>query len=122
MNVNEWNAKIYKDENGNFVEGEKLDDEVLWNEFGIKSWPKFRDACASHLPVKWTEDVRLLLKQTKEELGDKITFDQIKEKWCYLTIYFKAADEQAAKRFNELEQECVQRLIDKGIHPAKGMI
>jgi len=117
FDVNKWNAKIYRDENGEFVEGDKLDDEKLWEEFGIKSGPKFRDACWSGVPVKWTDDVRFLIKQVKDELKDRIEFAQIKEKWCRLTIYFTAKDKEAEKRFVELKRECISKLIEKGIHP-----
>ena len=117
MDVNEWNKKIYREENGEFAEGDRLNDVKLWEEFQIKSGPKFRDACWSGVPVKWCEDVRLLLQQVKSELGDRIEFEQIKEKWCYLTIYFTAKDKEAEKRFLELRGECINRLIEKGIHP-----
>ena len=100
FNVQEWNQKIYKNADGSFVDG------------GM-----FPNRCWSNVPARWAEDVRIFLKQAKDELGDRITFDQIKEKWCHLTVYSTAADEEAKKRLQELEAECVKRLVVKGVHP-----
>ena len=117
MNVDYWNGIIYRNDDGKWAEGERLTPDKLWDEFGIKSGPKFQDACWSDVPVKWTEDVRLFLAQVRKELGDRIEFGQIKEKWCELTVYFTASDKEAGDRLLELKRECVDRLIAKGIHP-----
>lgn len=117
--VDEWNAKIYRNDDGTFVEGNSLSPKELWEEFQIKSGPMFENACRSHIPVKWNDDVRLFLKQVREELGDRISFTQIKEKWCELTVYASAKDDDAENRLRELKKECVDRLIEKGVHPPR---
>lgn len=114
--INEWNEKIYRNEDGSEVEG-RLGADEFWDEFQIKSWPKFRDACAFHIPGKWAEDVREFLTRVRDELGDKVQFAQIKEKFCQLTVYNSCADEETRERLNELKIECVRNLIKKGVHP-----
>ena len=111
-----WNHRIYRDEDGKFMEG-NLGAEEFWAEFEIKSGPKFRDACWSHIPAKWADDVRQMLSQAKSELGDRIDYRQIKEKFCCLTVYFDAKDDEAKNRMNELISECEKRLIAKDLHP-----
>lgn len=120
MSINEWNRKIYCDDEGNQLSGGLGADE-FWNEFKIESWPKFPGVCAYHIPAKWADDVRDLISTTQKELGDRIRFIQIKEKYCELTIYYKALDVDAQARFKELERDCVDRLIAKGVHPKKGI-
>ena len=115
--VNEWNRIIYRNDDGSFVEGDQLTPDKLWTEFGIKSFPKFRESCSSHIPIKWTDDVRAFLAQVRVELGDRIAFTQLKEQWCVLVVYFEAKDTEAENRLLELKRECVDRLITKGIHP-----
>ncbi|KKM60740.1 hypothetical protein LCGC14_1538870, partial [marine sediment metagenome] len=85
--INEWNEKIYRNEDGSEVEGTLGADE-FWDEFQIKSWPKFRDACVSHIPGKWAEDVREFLTRVRDELGDKVQFAQISvpEGWIDFAI------------------------------------
>jgi hypothetical protein len=117
--INEWNEKIYRNSDGKFVEGPSLGPKEFWEEFQIKSGPMFKDACWSHIPVKWTDDVRLFLKQVREELGDRVSFSQIKEKWCELTVYASTKDDAARDRLCELEKECIDRLIEKGVHPPR---
>ena len=116
MNIYEWNKKIYKDKDDNFVVEPKLEAQELWDEFKIKSYPLFKNACFSHVPSKWADDVRRLLKEAQQEFGDKITFLQIKEKWCELTIYIDAED-HVKEKFYKLKKECVERLKTKGVHP-----
>ncbi len=53
----------------------------------------------------------------QEELGDRVEFVQIKEKFCSLTVYCRCKDNYARKRLLELKQKCVERLIKKGVHP-----
>ena len=118
-NLQDWNKKIYRDESGDFVKG-NLGAEEFWEEFGIKSGPKFREACWSHIPSKWADDVRLMLKQVQDELDDRISFRQIKEKFCWLTVYYDAKDEEAKTRMDELIVECQDRLGAKDLHPKKG--
>lgn len=118
FNVNEWNKKIYKNDDDTFVEG-GMHAKEFYDEFGIESFPLFRDKCYYHVPQKWADDVRIFLKQVKDELGQRIKFQQIKEKWCHFTVYYQAADDDARKRIEELQKECISRLIEKGIHPPK---
>ena len=116
MDLSDWNKKIYRNEDGSFVGG-GLHAEELWEEFGIKSGPKFERACWSHIPERWAEDVRVFIREVQAELGDRVVFEQIKEKFCDLTVYCRCVDDYARKRLLELKQECVERLINKGVHP-----
>ena len=118
MDIDYWNRKIYRDDVGNFVEG-GLKAQQFWDEFKIESGPLFKDQCYSHIPEKWADDVRLFIKQVQSELGSRIIFKQIKEKWCWLTVYYGVTDIEADNRLKELERECMDRLIQKGIHPAR---
>lgn len=111
-----WNKRIYRNDDDSFTEG-NLGCEEFWNEFQIKSGPKFREACYSRIPGKWADDVRQMLKQAQLELGDKINYRQIKEKFCCLVVSFDAKDEEAEKRMNELISECQKRLMAKDLHP-----
>ena len=120
--VNEWNKKIYKNADDSFVEGDKITVDELWESFKIRSAPKFRDACWSSVPVRWTEDVRTMLCKISDEFKNKIEIQQIKEKWCYLTVYYKLCSSiddkaKAEDRIQELIKECKERLILKGVHP-----
>lgn len=116
LNVQEWNKKIYRNEDDSFVDGDQITADELWDEFQIKSHPKFRGSCYSHIPIRWTEDVRSMLRRIRDEFGDKVEFSQIKEKWCNLTIYYSAPDE-IKDRVREIIVECKDSLISKGIHP-----
>lgn len=107
--VHEWNKKIYRNEDDSFYREGELNAEEFWNEFQIKSGPKFREACWSHIPARWADDVRTLLKKVQDELGDKVSFTQIKEKFCQLTIYYSCEDDHAKQRMSELISECVDQ-------------
>ena len=116
--VHKWNEIIYKDANGAFVEGERLDTEALWNDYKIKSWPKFKDACSYCIPIKWVSEIRILIEAIQTELGDKFKFSQIKEKWCNLTIYFDRTDDKSTDIAEKLIAKCKNNLIAQGIHPS----
>jgi len=118
MNVNEWNKKIYKNEDGSFVEG-GMHAKEFFEEFGIESFPLFKDKCYSHIPARWADDVKIFLKQVQAELKDRVVFQQIKEKWCWFTVYYTFVDEESNKRMRELINECIDRLIVKGVHPPR---
>ena len=118
MNINYWNQKIYRNSDDSFVEG-SMGAKEFYEEFGIKSYPLFKDQCYYHVPARWADDVRMFVKQVQSELGDRITFKQIKEKWCWLTVYYSAADQEADERLKQLERECIDRLIAKDLHPAR---
>jgi len=113
MDIKEWNKKIYKHSN---VKSKPF-SEVLWNAFEIKSWPLFKDACSYHVPDLWREEVIKLIYKTRNVLGDRIQFSQIKEKFCYLTIYYSAKDDEAKQLMESFVEECRKNLIEKGIHP-----
>jgi len=110
--LKKWNTKLY-------FNSPRGVDHKLWKKFGIRSAPEHKDACWSHIPFKWEDDVRIMLKATRDELGDKIEFKQIKEKFCHLTVYFIAKDDVASERMTELIKQCKDRLISKDIHPHK---
>ena len=117
--VSHWNTIIYpRGDDGRHIEyTDKITNDELWEKFGIKSWPKFKDACASHVPPTWSGEIRELLTKAQDELGDRISYAQIKEKWCRLTIYYKSNDDEAQARMRELISECREELIEKGVHP-----
>jgi len=119
-----WNKIIYQNDDGSFVTGDKITTNELWKSFGIRSAPKFMDACWSEIPVKWTEDVRIMLTKISNEFGTDITIEQIKEKWCHLTVYYKVCSSlddnmrnSVQNRIRELIKECKESLISKGVHP-----
>lgn len=118
MDIQEWNAIVYKNDDGSFTEGNLL-AKAFWEEFGIKSYPLFKDKCYYHIPAKWADDVRLMIKQIQSELGDRIEFQQIKESWCQLIVYRSAKDKEAENRCREIIAECINRLKEKGLHPSE---
>lgn len=119
--VANWNNKIYWNEDGTKADGD-IQSQDFWDTFGIKSWPTFKNACSYHVPGKWADDVEQFIKQVQLELEGRVSFDQIKEKWCRFTVYYSCIekdDEDAETRMRELIQECIDRLISKGVHPPK---
>lgn len=117
--VDDWNNKIYRNPDGTPVVG-GISGSDFWNEFGIESWPVNKRACASHIPERWADDVEKFIVQVQTELEGRIEFHQIKEKFCRLTVYFGYDnDEDAKNRMYELINECIERLISKGVHPPK---
>lgn len=119
MDLGEWNKKLYGDR---FMQKENYTrfDELLWKTFKIKSWPLFRDACAYHIPDLWREDVIKFIYKVRGGLGDRITFTQIKEKYCHLVVYYHPKDkedEEAKRLIKEWVKECIESLIQKGLHP-----
>jgi hypothetical protein len=116
--IDEWNKKIYKNEDGSFVQ-DQMNAKEFWEEFQIESFPMFKDKCYYHIPARWRDDVKIFLKQVQAELKDKVEFQQIKEKWCWLTVYYTFVDEVSNQRMKELINECIDRLIAKGVHPPR---
>ena len=92
--VRKWNDIIYKDAGVPIKSG--ISAQQLWDEFKIKSAPLYRDQCWSHIPGRWADDVRDLIRKVQAELGDKVRFVQIKEKWCFLTVYFESDSDERA--------------------------
>lgn len=117
--VDEWNKKIYKNEDGSFVQDSGMHAKEFWEDFEIQSFPLFKDRCYSHIPSRWRDDVKIFLKQVQAELKDKVEFQQIKEKWCWFTVYYTFVDETANERMKELINECIDRLVVKGVHPTR---
>ena len=118
--VHKWNKIIYKNADGSFIDGDKITNDELWESYRIRSAPKFKSECWSHIPVRWTKDVRIMLDQILSEFENKVEFQQIKEKFCNLTVYYKpcsSLDEEAKTRIQEIIKECKERLISKGVHP-----
>lgn len=114
--VSDWNKKIYRDDDGNMMSG-GLHAEELWDEFQIKSGPKFSDACWSHIPEKWADDVRLMISEVQDKFGGKVEFRQLKEKFCSLTVYFSAENDEIREEVNKIISSCIERLQEKGVHP-----
>jgi len=128
MGLNEfttkWNKIIYRNDDGSFPNGDKITVTELWESFGIRSAPMFMNACWSEIPTKWTEDVRFMLTKILDEFGAKVKIEQIKEKWCHLTVYYEpcsSLDEEEKDRIRgrirEIINECKESLISKGVHP-----
>lgn len=111
--LDQWNDKLYPGRNDNSVPGS------FWEEFDIESAPRNNRACWSHIPKKWETDVRLMLGTARSELGKRIEFAQVKEKFCSLVVYFTSKDDDAHTRMRELVEECKGRLKGKGLHPNK---
>ena len=117
MNIHDWNSKLYprNEETGAFL-AENLGANFFWDNFGIKSAPKFRDECYSHIPSLWKDDVSLLIKSLQEKYDNKIDFIQIKEKFAYLTVYYDSSEKDKKDIDNRVE-ECRNILRSKGLHP-----
>lgn len=117
MDLHYWNRIIYENEDGDWATArDGISAGEFWDKWGIQSWPKFT-AAMFHIPTKWANDVRLMLDQVKSELGDRISFRQIKEKYCELTVYYRSSDNEASERMRELIKECVERLQLKKVYP-----
>jgi len=115
--VRDWNKIIYRNDDGSFIKDRGMEAEDFWKEFSIRSAPKFADACWSHIPARWADEVREMLRKAQQELGEQVEFIQIKEKLCRLTVYYSSADDHAKQRMSELITECTEKLINKGVHP-----
>lgn len=115
-NIQKWNKIIYRDPNK--LRKGSLTSEDLWAKFKIKSGPKFKDECWSEIPGVWADDVSDFIKSVQSEFGNKVRFLQIKEKFCELTVYYSSPD-NIKKRVHELIEECIEKLIKKGVHPPK---
>lgn len=116
--VHDWNKIIYKNADGSWVDdSNKITVDELWDRWQIKSWPKFKEGCACHVPVKWADDVRVMLDKARDELGDKVEFQQIKEKFCRLTVYYTCKDDEASNRMQDLIRNCIEQLQIKKIYP-----
>lgn len=113
--INEWNKNIYKNNDGSLFKGEELTPNDLWDKFKIKSHPKFKGSCYSHIPQRWTNDVSEMLKKIME-LNKPVEIIQIKEKWCRLTVYYKAPDE-IKEEVNKIIVNCIETLVSNGLHP-----
>ena len=106
-NVQEWNEILYGGDNRQLPNTPSKIREVF-NEIG---------AISSHVPRQWEDDVIVFIRQVQGELKNDITFVQIKEKYCILTVYYDYLNKEAAARVQELRQECINKLITKGVHP-----
>jgi hypothetical protein len=110
-----WNNRLYSEFNDDKYKTPKSCNAEWFYEFGIESAPKFRDKCWSHIPVCWAEDVKLMIESIQEQCPS-VTFRQIKEKFCQLTVYMSGSDLDLATAYHEVTK-CKQRLINKDIHP-----
>lgn len=115
--VNDWNKKLYRD--GEVV-GEHGAD-WFWDNFQIKSAPKFKDACWYHIPQKWGDIVFEMITELKDKYPD-IKFAQIKEKFCCLTVYFDYdynIQKDDAEDANHIVEKYREKLRAEGVHPPK---
>jgi hypothetical protein len=112
FNLHDWNKKLYSDK--------KLwQAEEFWNELGLKSWPKFKDCCTYHIPLSWAEEVKKLVLTVQKNFGDQVRFRQIKEKFCYLTIYYDADSNQIHNDVRKLINKSIDNLVKQGLHPER---
>lgn len=86
----------------------------FWENFNIKSAPRFDDKCWSHIPKVWADDVTELLHSLQSNFD--ITFVQIKEKFCELVVYYQAPENQR-EEINKLIKETKDKMCKKAIHP-----
>lgn len=110
-----WNKIIYKDSEGNPLLG-GINGADFFDNFGIKSWPAFKDAPASHIPEKWSDDVSVFILAAQKAVPE-IKFHQLKEKYCFFVVYYDC-EEKNRKTIEKLKKECIDSLIEKGVHPS----
>jgi len=115
MKVMKWNKIIYGQDSPN--EDPILGPEELWDKFKIKSYPKFEYETSYRIPNSWAKDVEDFIYDVQFILGNKIDLSQIKEKFCVLTVYYGADGDWAKIEMERLINECIQKLINKGLHP-----
>lgn len=118
MDLDYWNKKLYpRDENAEkWTPPKNIGADWFWDNFQIKSAPKFREACWFHIPNAWADDVANLITAIRNCFGDGVEFTQIKEKFCYLTVYYSAKAEIRPK-VDEMIKHTQAVLRNKGLHP-----
>ncbi len=119
--INYWNKKLYRDEEGKSLPGQWTNED-FYSKFGIRSWPLYEKAYACHLPSPWNEDVEKLLNEIKNKYKALVTIQQIKEKWANLTIYYDILSDGSErevifKEVNKMINDTKDILRAKGLHP-----
>lgn len=114
--VHRWNKIIYGNKS---KDNNALGADEFWKEFKIKSYPKFSGYSYYHIPGVWADEVKEFIWKVQKELGDNINFIQIKEKFCQLVVYFNTPNKDWERRVRKLQDECVEKLIEKGVYPPK---
>lgn len=112
--VLDWNKKLYDYEAS--CPPKELGAEWFWENWKIKSAPKFRDECWYHIPPAWGPDVHNLVTAIINCFGDKVKFKQIKEKFATLTVYTET-DQETRLKISEMVQHTQTVLRNKGLHP-----
>lgn len=105
--LHKWNSKLYG-------LGGELGAEWFWTRHRIRSAPKFRDECWSHIPHLWEGAVTKLITKIQKTYGNKVEFRQIKEKYIHLTVYYQVAEEVGL-----IEADKIQSEVDKMIKEAQ---
>ena len=121
MELQEWNEKLYGTREEKLEQYKKNlpsegGDSNWFNSIGIDSWPNQKNACASHIPAAWKDDVKLMVENIRAKFGDDVKFSQIKEKFVELTVYFDAPEGIKEEVYGEI-RACRERLREKEVHP-----
>lgn len=115
--LSQWNNKLY----GNKFPAEEHTSDWFWDNFEIESWPKFPKRCAFHIPKVWGDAVKGMIEELRAK-HPGIEFDQIKEKFCILTVYV-ALDNSRSDEENDSIRAIVEKyreqLRSEGLHPLK---
>lgn len=97
-----------------------LDAQALYDEFGIESAPLFsaQERCFYEIPDVWADDIRQLITELRS-YSPEIEFDQIKEKFGELRVYYRVPIDANFDRTTEIIEQCKDRLKEKGVYPLK---
>lgn len=112
-----WNIKTQKDLglwNSFYRDEGEHGADWFWENFQIKSAPLYKEACWSHIPKVWADDVAELLHTLQDKFD--ISFVQIKEKFCELIVYYDAPQEQK-EEISKLIKATKENMRNKAIHP-----
>jgi hypothetical protein len=93
----------------NIIDDKPLGPQELWDEFGIRSAPLFKDCCWSGVPDGWSSEVRKLITDLQRMVPD-ISFLQIKEKFRELRVYYLLEHEENHKRVEARIRVCQKKI------------
>lgn len=111
--IRDWNKKLYETK----VNAKPLDADALWEEFKLKSWPKFKNECGWNIPDTWADDIRGFLREVQLKFRDEVDLIQVKEKWAQLRVYYDTKNESFKPEMERMIDALRKKLIDKGYHP-----
>ena len=117
MNIHEWNQKLYPIEESKRLLPRELLAQWFWDNFQIRSAPKFKEECWYHIPIAWGDEVTSLINNIHTLYQDKVRFIQIKEKMAWLTVYFRADTKEIEGAVYNIIKTTQETLRKKGLHP-----